>query len=193
MCIRDRVSTQSTGIRRPTMEDDASTAISTLDACLSDVEAQLRPLFSKPVKELSAGLPPLESAKLQVVGAFAINTLFYIFLKTQGVDPSDHPVKQELDRVKSYFKKIREASAPAARDTQNTQLNVGAASRFIAAALGPDGSGVREQAEATETEGSSSKKKRKAPAVEEDAPEADKKKSMEVDSTLKKKKKKKSK
>merc|ERR1712010_250218 len=103
-------------------------------------------MLSKPLKELSAGLPPLEAAKLSVVGAFAINTLFYIYLKTQGVDPAQHPVIQELERVKGYFKKIREATAgQAAGETKNAHLNVGAANRFIAAALGPEGSSLREQ------------------------------------------------
>merc|ERR1712196_405219 len=114
----------------PNDADDPTAAISQLDACVGDIEALLQPMLSQPIKELTGGLPPLEAAKLSVVGAFAINTLFYIYLKTQGVDPAQHPVMQELDRVKSYFKKIREATGgQAAGAAQNAQLNVGAANR----------------------------------------------------------------
>merc|ERR1712166_1508243 len=165
-------------------EDESLEAVAQLDACLSDVESQLRPLFSKPLKELQAGLPPLEAAKLNVVGAYAINTLFYIFLKTQGVDPTKHPVKAELERVKTYFKKIREtAQGATTTDASNVQLNVGAANRFIAAALGPEGSELRKQAEGAPAEAApaekSSKKKRKADAEVEapaEEPEVEKKK-----------------
>merc|ERR1712166_95200 len=166
-------------------EDESLEAVAQLDACLTDVEAQLRPLFSKPLKELAAGLPPLEAAKLNVVGAFAINTLFYIFLKTQGVDPTQHPVKQELERVKSYFRKIRETSSTAT-PTQNAQLNVGAANRFIAAALGPDGGPLRE----TEPAPAESSKKRRA---EEEEPKSEVKESPGVVNSSAKKKKKKNK
>eukprot|EP00658_Telonema_sp_P-2_P053599 TRINITY_DN4217_c0_g1_i5.p1 TRINITY_DN4217_c0_g1~~TRINITY_DN4217_c0_g1_i5.p1 ORF type:complete len:199 (-),score=72.29 TRINITY_DN4217_c0_g1_i5:263-859(-) len=148
-----------------------------LDAALGDVEHQLGPLLNKPLKELASELPALEAAKLHVVGAFAINTLFYVFLKTQGVDPTTHPVKQEMDRVKAYFKKIRQVAGNAATETQNAQLNVGAANRFIAAALGPEGDTLRdpakeeaedsaeptEQAPAEKKKAGKSSSKRKAP------------------------------
>merc|ERR1711865_337312 len=189
------------GTDAPSMAEDGDEsleAVSQLDACLTDVESQLRPLSSKPLKELQAGLPPLEAAKLNVVGAFAINTLFYIFLKTQGVDPAKHPVKAELDRVKTYFKKIRDASqGTTATEANNAQLNVGAANRFIAAALGPEGSELRKLAEPDATTeapakaAKSSKKKRKAdPEVEEAVEEADVEKKKTDSETPKKKKKK---
>merc|ERR1719253_1428194 len=103
------------------MADDAAEALEQLGALegsLTELEQELQPLFSTPLKALANGLPALEAAKLNIVGAFAINTLFYIFLKTQGVDPEAHPVKQQLDRVKKYFKKIRDASADASAESR---------------------------------------------------------------------------
>ena len=38
---------------------------------------------------------------------FAISALFFVYLKTRGENPADHPVKKELDTVKSYLKKLK--------------------------------------------------------------------------------------
>jgi len=32
--------------------------------------------------------------------AYGVSSLFYMFLKTQGISPSSHPVKGELDRIR---------------------------------------------------------------------------------------------
>jgi hypothetical protein len=73
-----------------------------------------------PLQDQVSNLPPLEAAKLYVVGAYAINTLFYsaphpcaaarcvlgdpdtlvvtVYLKTQGINPAEHPIKEEMVR-----------------------------------------------------------------------------------------------
>merc|ERR1712205_219242 len=88
------------------VDAELGSQIAALDYGLDGIEKSLAPFFARPLKDAVAELPPLEAAKLHVVGAFAINTLFYIYLKTQGVSPADHPVKDEMERVKGYFKKI---------------------------------------------------------------------------------------
>ena len=37
--------------------------------------------------------------------AFTIESLYYILLKTQGIDPSNHNIKGELERIKPYIVK----------------------------------------------------------------------------------------
>ncbi len=44
---------------------------------------------------------------MQVSAAYVLMDLVWILLKTKGVDPTNHPVMQELERVKSYFGKIK--------------------------------------------------------------------------------------
>jgi len=61
--------------------------------------------------------------------AYTINTLFYVYLKTQGVSPTNHPVKQELERIKLYIKKMKELTEKKQEST--LRLNVDAAHRFI--------------------------------------------------------------
>ena len=60
-----------------------------------------------PLKETLAKLKPMERARLEVGLTFAINALFYVYLKTRGENPVDHPVKKELDTVKAYLKKLK--------------------------------------------------------------------------------------
>mmetsp|Transcript_38820 Transcript_38820/g.62201 ORF Transcript_38820/g.62201 Transcript_38820/m.62201 type:complete len:88 (+) Transcript_38820:176-439(+) len=49
----------------------------------------------------------MESATLHTSLAFTINSLFHMYLKTEGVDTKNHPIKQELDRVKKYIKRVK--------------------------------------------------------------------------------------
>ncbi len=49
----------------------------------------------------------LDAARMQVSVAYVLMDLVWILLKTKGVDPTNHPVMQELERVKSYFGKIK--------------------------------------------------------------------------------------
>uniref|UniRef100_A0A8C9FV45 Nuclear nucleic acid-binding protein C1D n=1 Tax=Pavo cristatus TaxID=9049 RepID=A0A8C9FV45_PAVCR len=43
-------------------------------------------------------LKPLEQAKLDLVSAYTLNSMFWVYLATQGINPKEHPVKQELGR-----------------------------------------------------------------------------------------------
>ena len=42
--------------------------------------------------------------------AYAINTLYFVYLRTIGVNTASHGVRKELDRVKSYITKIKTAT-----------------------------------------------------------------------------------
>ncbi len=70
-----------------------------------------------------------------------------MYLRTQGVNPLAHPVKEELDRIKTYFGKISQASkklsgsnvegskAVAHIDDRKTTVNKEAAKRVVVHAL----------------------------------------------------------
>jgi hypothetical protein len=58
-----------------------------------------------------------------------------VYLKSQGIDPNEHPVKQELERVKLYVKKIKEITEKEKQDKATLRLNVDAAQRFITHSL----------------------------------------------------------
>ena len=50
-----------------------------------------------------------EQAKLNILLAYGLNSLFFMYLRTQGINPSDHAVKKELLRVQGYMEKLKKA------------------------------------------------------------------------------------
>uniref|UniRef100_A0A0E9TQJ0 Nuclear nucleic acid-binding protein C1D n=1 Tax=Anguilla anguilla TaxID=7936 RepID=A0A0E9TQJ0_ANGAN len=53
-------------------------------------------MISLSKNELLQKLDPLEQAKLDLMSAYSLNSLFWIYLVTQGINPKDHGIKQEL-------------------------------------------------------------------------------------------------
>lgn len=39
---------------------------------------------------------------------YCLNTLFWVYLRTKGIDPNTNEVKNELNRIKSYMVKAKE-------------------------------------------------------------------------------------
>ncbi|KAN0060413.1 hypothetical protein ACQY0O_007743 [Thecaphora frezii] len=76
----------------------------------------------------------LDSARLQVSVAYVLLDLVWIYLKTKGINPTTHPVMGELERVKSYFAKIK-AVQNRENEEAHMKLDKSAAGRFIRAAL----------------------------------------------------------
>lgn len=62
-----------------------------------------------------------------------------VFLRTKGVDSANHPVMRELDRIKTYYMKVKEAEtsiqAKASSSGRSTSVNVPAAARVLKHAL----------------------------------------------------------
>jgi len=81
-------------------------ALDTMDTALSQIEAALQPLLEKPIDEIKEGLDLAGQAKLDIAMAYSLNSLFYMYLKTQGQDPGDHPVTKEMERVRGYVEKL---------------------------------------------------------------------------------------
>ncbi|KAG7280481.1 hypothetical protein CRUP_033782 [Coryphaenoides rupestris] len=91
-----------------------------------EIEDQLRGF------EGSVGsLDPLEQAKLDLMSAYTLNSLFWMYLVTRGINPREHAVKQELERIRTYMMRVKDITdrKKAAR------LDKGAAARFVRNAL----------------------------------------------------------
>ncbi|KAF8506282.1 hypothetical protein BU17DRAFT_57778 [Hysterangium stoloniferum] len=106
--------------------------IISIEESLDHLEEVLGPLIGKPLHETTSQLDVLQKAKLQVVIPYVVNDLIFIYLKTRGINPKTHPVIGELDRVKEYFGKIKNAEDPEKRKLVVDQQ---AATRFLKHAL----------------------------------------------------------
>ncbi|OLP95035.1 Nuclear nucleic acid-binding protein C1D [Symbiodinium microadriaticum] len=108
--------------------------VAAVQSSLSAVESHLAPLLAKNPKEVARHLGALENAELQVSLAYAAASLYFCHLLSQGVDPSDHPIRQELDRIQLYFKKVRATADEAAEkeaSRDRIRVDVDAAKRIV--------------------------------------------------------------
>ncbi|KAG0230287.1 hypothetical protein B0O80DRAFT_453820 [Mortierella sp. GBAus27b] len=117
-----------------TLPDNHRNATNALLATLAQVETLLAPLFATPttLSETMAKLDMEKRCQLELLMTFAINTLAYINLRTNGITPTNHPVMQELKRIKAYTEKLRLALQG---NKANMEVDKDAAARFIRGAL----------------------------------------------------------
>ncbi|KAM9345520.1 nuclear nucleic acid-binding protein C1D [Symphorus nematophorus] len=101
------------------------------DSSVSSVKSMLEKLMSMPRNELLQKLDPLDQAKLDLMSAYTLNSLFWMYLVTQGVNPREHGIKQELERIRTYMNKVKEITDKK----KAARLDKGAAARFVRNAL----------------------------------------------------------
>ncbi|XP_061828262.1 nuclear nucleic acid-binding protein C1D [Nerophis lumbriciformis] len=97
------------------------------DSSVSTVKNMLDKLMSMPRNELMQKLDPLDQAKLDLMSAYTLNSLFWMYLVTQGMNPRDHGVKQELERIRTYMNRVKEITDKK----KAARLDKGAAARFL--------------------------------------------------------------
>ncbi|XP_051773669.1 nuclear nucleic acid-binding protein C1D [Ctenopharyngodon idella] len=101
------------------------------DSSVSSVQNMVQTLVSVSRSDHLLKLDPLDQAKLDLMSAYALNSMFWMYLVTQGVNPKDHAIKQELERIRAYMNKIKEITDKR----KASRLDKGAASRFVRNAL----------------------------------------------------------
>ncbi|XP_046885200.1 nuclear nucleic acid-binding protein C1D isoform X2 [Hypomesus transpacificus] len=125
------------------------------ESSVASVNTMVQTVLSMPRKELMEKLDPLEQAKLDLMSAYTLNSLFWMYLVTQGINPKEHGIKQELERIRTYMNRVKEITdrKKAAR------LDKGAVSRFVRNALwDAEEAASKKEGQASKTEGTSSKK-----------------------------------
>ncbi|OZJ02464.1 hypothetical protein BZG36_04101 [Bifiguratus adelaidae] len=107
--------------------------VEALDERLDAVREQLKSLLKRPLTETVPKLSHVDRSKLFVMLSYTINTLVFVYLKSQGQDPKTHPVVRELERVRDYIEKIKTATGKKAKPSMT--VNQAASKRTISAAL----------------------------------------------------------
>ncbi|KAF9901181.1 hypothetical protein EC991_006437 [Linnemannia zychae] len=116
-------------------------------ASLAELETMLAPLFATPsaLSETVAKLDTEKRCQLELLLAYALNTLAFINLKSNGTAPASHPVMHELKRIKGYTEKLRQVTQGAPVNTM--EVDKDAAARFIKGALAANLAADRKAAE----------------------------------------------
>lgn len=133
----------------PELPEEVTESLETFHEALGKVEDTFKPLLETSVDDLKEKMNPLQSAKLDLVVAYSINSMFWMYLTTQGVNPRQHPVKSELDRIKKYMGKVKEATE---KKEASLRLDKGAAKRFVKSALWQPDAGKGKTPEASHKE-----------------------------------------
>ncbi len=114
---------------------------SELTASIAEFDAKVSSVQKEVVKPLTKGqsrpdlvdpLGHVNRAKVDLVSALSVNSLAWIWLKTQGSDPKQTEVKGELDRVRSAIQRLREVEVKLAR---KNKVDKEAAKRFVTSGL----------------------------------------------------------
>jgi exosome complex protein LRP1 len=72
-----------------------------------------------------------DRVKLDFFLAYAVNSLFFMYLKVTGDNPASHPIKDELNRIKESLQKHQMILDKKLRP----QINSGVAKRFVRGGL----------------------------------------------------------
>lgn len=102
-------------------------SLANLDQSLSQLGESFSPLLSTVQTELHSKLNPLEQAKVDLVAVYAINSLFWAYLNTCGLNPKGKGVKTELDRIRTYMNRVKEIEDKK----KAPRINADAALRFV--------------------------------------------------------------
>ncbi|KAJ2852751.1 hypothetical protein IWW36_000108 [Coemansia brasiliensis] len=105
-----------------------------LAAAVNQIQTTLQPILSQPLSEILPKLTPIQRCELEALVVYSIDTLFWIYLKVNGVPPKEHPIMKELQRVQRYIEKINKAkdsNKAKSQDSRTMKVDADAADRFI--------------------------------------------------------------
>ncbi|XP_076069509.1 nuclear nucleic acid-binding protein C1D-like [Oratosquilla oratoria] len=146
--------------------------ILSMTKAVNQLEENLEQLVSLPSHEVHEQLSPVERAKLGMLEIYAINSLFWVLMKTSGEDVDQslrEDYKVEMGRLKEAQGRLSELEARAHRSTIDRQ----AAGRFIRRGLGHSTRRTEEEDNEGRRDGSKesqpNRKKRKSAVKEEEA------------------------
>jgi len=100
---------------------------------LAELNNVLKDLLNVPLSEIheNKATTPLDKAKIDIISAFALNSLTWMWLRTQGTNPKETEVKAELDRVKASWLRLKQIQDKSKRNL----VDQDAAKRFVASSL----------------------------------------------------------
>ncbi|KAJ2608865.1 hypothetical protein H4S08_004288 [Coemansia sp. RSA 1365] len=103
-----------------------------LATAVDQIQTALGPILSQPLTDTLPKLTPIQRCELEALVAYAINTLYWVYLKVNGVPPKEHPVMDELQRVQRYIEKINRAKkSNNKQESRAMRVDANAASRII--------------------------------------------------------------
>ncbi|KAJ1761830.1 hypothetical protein LPJ77_000522 [Coemansia sp. RSA 2523] len=116
-------------------DQKVSKHVDQLTVAVDQIQKTLGPVLTQPLNDLLPKLTPIQRCELEALVAYSIDTLFWIYLKVNGVPPKEHPIMKELQRVQRYIEKINRAKGSDKPEPRAMKVDAGAADRFIRNAI----------------------------------------------------------
>ncbi|CAN6604739.1 exosome complex protein Lrp1p [Trichomonascus vanleenenianus] len=108
--------------------------IEQLDENITNLEEKISPFLENDVSATRFD-SPLDQASYSTALAYALISILFSYLKATGEDTNNHPIMEELERVKSYMAKVKKAKSPQ-EPGSGSKVDKEAAKRFIRHAIG---------------------------------------------------------
>ncbi|AWP14514.1 putative nuclear nucleic acid-binding protein C1D isoform 2 [Scophthalmus maximus] len=115
----------SADMRTEDYPEEIDEQLTGFDSSVSSIKTMLEQLMAMPRNDLLQQLDPLDRAKLDLMSAYTLNSLFW------RVNPREHGIKQELERIRTYMNRVKEITDKK----KASRLDKGAATRFLRNAL----------------------------------------------------------
>uniref|UniRef100_A0A336LJI0 Nuclear nucleic acid-binding protein C1D n=1 Tax=Culicoides sonorensis TaxID=179676 RepID=A0A336LJI0_CULSO len=104
-------------------DSDFISKVTNLEDSINAIETHMARMNELTYEDLSKE----DKVKYDLFQSFAINSLFFMYLKLQGIDPSNHEIKHELAKIKDGMKREK-----LFQDKKTMpRINQGVAKRFV--------------------------------------------------------------
>eukprot|EP01041_Mallomonas_annulata_P000393 gene393-713_t len=111
------------------MAEKALDALEGLNESLDNVDSSVDILYDKSFESLHEQLSSLESAKLNVSLAYGLASLYYVLLRSKGAPTTEHPIRSDLSRIKTYVDRINQIEKGP--EKRKIAVNASAAARML--------------------------------------------------------------
>ncbi|EUB63735.1 Nuclear nucleic acid-binding protein C1D [Echinococcus granulosus] len=91
--------------------------------------------YKEAMKTNAIELPPMQRVQTELSLAYAMNALFFVYLRCHGVDAKDHPILKELERLTACLKRCQNICSKQSSELSHSRLDKEASKRFVKRAL----------------------------------------------------------
>lgn len=93
--------------------------LTSLDEQLYRLEQHLQPVLQyDTLSDLTSQLTTEDMIKLNTAVAYSLQALYYIMMKVQGKDLTQHPILTEIDRIKKSVERVKDTLASQTQFTE---------------------------------------------------------------------------
>ncbi|KAL5111134.1 Nuclear nucleic acid-binding protein C1D [Taenia crassiceps] len=80
-------------------------------------------------------LSPIQRVQIELSLGYAMNALFFVYLRCHGLDVKDHPILKELERLTTCLKRCQNICSMRSSEISHSRLDKEASKRFVKRAL----------------------------------------------------------